>query len=307
VRILVTNDDGITATGLKVLARALRDAGHDVFVVAPFEEASGAAAGVGPLHLMGGAIGVEPVAVAGLEDLEVLGADALPALIVLVACLGAFGDAPDLVCAGINPGRNVGRSVLHSGTVGAALTAVHFGLKGLATSIQSGPMSGFESEAAGTIHFETAAALAVEVAAALEEAPARTVMNLNVPNLPLTTVLGLRSARLAHGGLVRRAEIESSLARASVRATGADGAESGGHDRGKGPGGGSGGPRPMRVRLELGLGHLLDGDESDEALTSLGWAVLTPLSSVTEDMGEAVQELAGRIAREALGLARSRS
>lgn len=230
---------------------ALAEAGHEVVVVAPLTEASGAGAGVGPLHVMGGGIHVESVTPAGLEGIKVLAADALPALIVITACLGAFGPPPDLVASGINPGRNVGRAVLHSGTVGAALTSVHFGLKGLATSIQAGAVpSAFESADGALTHYESAAAVAVAVVSHLENAPADTVLNLNVPNLPLSEILGVRRARLATTGLIRAA----------------------GADRG-GPG----------VQMELGFREPADDDESDEAITGRGWASVTPLASVTED------------------------
>lgn len=263
MRILVTNDDGVRAPGLAVLARALADAGHDIVVVAPLTEASGAGAGVGPLHVMGGGIHVEAAVLPELVDLPVFGADALPALIVIAACLGGFGDPPDLVCAGINPGRNVGRAVLHSGTVGAALTSVHFGRRGLAVSIQSGPMAAFESAHEGRIHYETAAQLAVTLAAHLEHAPARTVLNLNAPNLPIAEVRGIRRARLATTGLVRSAVA------------------------------GDDGPR---VQFELGFRPPDENDDSDEALSSGGWAVVTPLSSVTEDLRPEV----GGVVTEAL-------
>lgn len=252
MRILVTNDDGFDAPGLAVLARAVAEAGHDVYVVAPLREASGAGAGVGPLHLMGGEIHVEAVAPRGLEGITTLAADALPALIVITACLGAFGPAPDVVVTGINPGRNVGRAVLHSGTVGAALTSVHFGLKGLATSIQAGKVpSAFESADGALTNYESAAALAVVLLSHLESAPARTVLNLNVPNLPLSEIRGIRRAHLAETGLIRTAASDES------------------------------GPR---VQLELGFREPADDDESDEALTGLGWAVVTPLASVREDL-----------------------
>jgi len=259
MRILVTNDDGVHAPGLAALARAFADAGHDVFVVAPFSEASGAGAGVGPLHVMGGGIHIEAVAPPGLEGIKVLGAEALPALIVIAACLGAFGPPPELVASGINPGRNVGRAVLHSGTVGAALTSVHFGLKGLATSIQAGAApSAFESASGGHQHYETAATLAVALAAHLQRAPARTVLNLNVPNVPLGELRGVRRARLATTGLIRAASSEQ------------------------------GGPE---VRLDLGFREPASDDESDEALTGLGWAVVTPLASVTEDQRPEVSDV----------------
>lgn len=247
----MTNDDGIHAQGLAVLARALANAGHDITVVAPLREASGAGAGVGPIHAMGGGIGLEPATIDGLAAQVVLGADCLPALIVIAACLGAFGAPPDLVCAGINPGRNVGRAVLHSGTVGAALTSVHFARRGLAVSIQAGAPSTFESAGSSLVHFETAAALAVDLARHLELAPACTVWNLNVPNLPREQLQGIRRAHLATSGLVRSAVA---------------------------------GQFSSGVRFELGIATPEEGDESDEALTSLGFAVVTPLASVTEDL-----------------------
>jgi 5'-nucleotidase len=259
MRILVTNDDGFDAPGLAVLARALVEAGHDVVVVAPLTEASGAGAGVGPLHVMRGGLKVEAVAPPGLEGISALAVDGLPALIVITACLGAYGPAPDLVATGINPGRNVGRAVLHSGTVGAALTSVHFGLKGLATSIQAGAVpSGFESANDGHPHYESAAVLAVVLAAHLEGAPARTVLNLNVPNIPLSQIRGVRRARLATSGLIRAAGTTD------------------------------GGPN---VHLDLRFREPADDDESDEALTGRGWAVVTPLVSVAEDQRPEVADV----------------
>ncbi len=251
VRALVTNDDGVDAPGLAHLGRALSEAGIDVVVAAPLTEASGAGAGVGPLHTMDEGIHVTELVRPGLEGIETLGIDALPALIVIAGCLGAFGSPPDLVVTGINPGRNVGRAVLHSGTVGAALTAVHFNKRGLAMSIQSGPFASFESATDARIHYETAAAIAAVLAARVAEAPVRTVVNCNVPNLPLSELRGIRRARLARSGLIRSALVDA-----------------------KGD---------AKMQLELGFGEPAPGDESDEALTALGFATITPLASVSED------------------------
>jgi 5'-nucleotidase len=258
VRVLVTNDDGVHAPGLACLARALHEAGADVLVAAPATEASGAGAGVGPLHTMHDGIDVATVSPPGLEGIEVLAVEALPALIVIAGCLGAYGPPPDLVVAGINPGRNVGRAVLHSGTIGAALTAVHFNKRGLAMSIQSGPFSYFESAGETRIHFETAAAIAAELAPRVASAPARTVVSCNVPNLPTAELRGIRWARLARSGLVRSALVD---------------AEGG-----------------TRMQLELGFGDPPPGDESDETLTALGYATVTPLASVSEESRPEVRE-----------------
>jgi len=104
-----------------------------------------------------------------------------------------------VVVSGVNPGTNTGRSVLHSGTVGAALTAANFGISGLATSIATGEPS----------ELATAVLLATAALAWLVDAPARTVLNLNVPNLSSADVRGVRNARLAPFGSVRAAMAES--------------------------------------------------------------------------------------------------
>jgi 5'-nucleotidase len=106
--------------------------------------------------------------------------------------LGGFGDPPELVVSGINPGPNTGRSVLHSGTVGAALTAGNLGLPALAISIGS----------EAPRHFDTAATVAASVMAWLLSAPAGTVLNVNVPDLPIHQVRGVREAPLARFGPV---------------------------------------------------------------------------------------------------------
>ena len=252
MRVLVTNDDGVHAPGLTHLARALVESGHDVVIAAPLEECSGAGAGIGPVHTMGGGIVVNDIDLPGLEGVPTFGVDALPALIVIAGCLQAFGPAPDLVVSGVNPGRNVGRAALHSGTVGAALTAVHFNKRALAISIQSGPFSGFESAGDGHIHFETACAIAVALLPQVAEAPVRTVVNCNVPNLPIGSLPGIRRAHLARSGLIRSVAV----------------AESG----------------DTRMQLELGFGEPQGGDETDQTLSTLGYVTITPLVSVAEDV-----------------------
>ena len=97
--------------------------------------------------------------------------------------------------SGINAGLNTGRAILHSGTVGAALTAQNFGAKGLAVSVQ----------AETPWRWDTAATIALEVLDLLVEAPPRSVLNLNVPALARADVLGVRWARLAAFGAVRAA------------------------------------------------------------------------------------------------------
>ena len=194
VRILVTNDDGIDSVGLHELARALVDLG-EVTVVAPDTEYSGAGASLGAMHL------IRPE----VHDAHIDGIDQSwsvsgpPGLCVIYSRLGLFGDSFDLVVAGINPGMNVGRSVYHSGTVGAALTARNGVVTGVAVS-QAVTGWGIEGQGADEVlinqHWDTAATVGRAVVGAVVEdmtsaAPSTAqVLNVNVPNKPLDEVRG---------------------------------------------------------------------------------------------------------------------
>lgn len=190
MRIFVTNDDGIDSVGLHVLARAMRAFG-DVVVVAPDDEYSGYGAALGPLHLLEPEVHRTSI-IDGIDDAWTVSGS--PALCAMFGRLGMFGDY-DLVVAGINPGANVGRSVYHSGTVGACLTARNGGINGVAVS-QTVLGLGVEGqgweEALVNQKWHTAAAVA---AAAVEglvaELPAKpVVLNINVPNLELGEIKG---------------------------------------------------------------------------------------------------------------------
>jgi len=134
-RCLVTNDDGIRSEGVRVLAQVALEAGFEVVVAAPMQECSGASASITAVEEDGHFI-VEPRSLPGLEDAcTVLAVGGLPAFIALTAMRGAFGPPPDIVLSGINNGPNTGYAVLHSGTVGAALTASTFGARALAVSV----------------------------------------------------------------------------------------------------------------------------------------------------------------------------
>lgn len=193
MRVLATNDDGIEAEGLHVLARRVAAAGHDLVVAAPASDASGSGAAIGLFH-SDSRIDLRRVAIADCDaDAWVVAGP--PGLCALASRLGAFGPPPEIIVSGINAGLNTGRAILHSGTVGAALTAQNFGAKGLAVSV-----------AAGTPwQWDTAATIALEVLDVLAQAPPRSVLNLNVPSLPRDQVKGMRWARLAAFGAVRAA------------------------------------------------------------------------------------------------------
>ncbi|HEX6311474.1 MAG TPA: 5'/3'-nucleotidase SurE [Acidimicrobiia bacterium] len=194
MRILVTNDDGVDSPGIAALARALARAGHEIVVVAPTSDRSGASAAIGPIH-RAGPIPFHEHTWPDLPGVRVLAIDAPPATAVYGACLGGFGSVPELVASGVNPGANTGHLVLHSGTVGAALTAAGLGVPGLAVSLQWSER--------GEYHWDTAAALAAAgVEWTTDPIGGPRVLNLNVPNLPLEDVKGVREARLAPYGTV---------------------------------------------------------------------------------------------------------
>ena len=184
-----TNDDGIDSIGLHMLARAMATIG-DVVVVAPDKEYSGYGAAFGPLHLIQPE--VHRALIDGID--EVWSVTGPPALCVMFGRLGLF-EHYDLVVAGINPGANVGRSVYHSGTVGACLTARNGGVSGVAVS-QSVESFGVEGQAwEETLADQpwesaaTVAAAAVEgLVTDLPESPV--VLNINVPGRELAGIKG---------------------------------------------------------------------------------------------------------------------
>ena len=178
-RLLVTNDDGIHGPGLHALAEALAEAGHQVVVVAPDHDASGTGASLGGVDVAGG-LPVRRAELPGRPDVEAHALAGPPAMCVLAAVLGGFGPGFDAVVSGINSGANTGRAILHSGTVGAALTAQNFGLRGLAVSMAE--PAGARDWRPSEWEWGHAAGLAAEVTLRLLEAPERVALNLNVPN-----------------------------------------------------------------------------------------------------------------------------
>lgn len=191
MRILVTNDDGIDGTGLHVLAREMcqLEGDHEIVVGAPDREFSGAGAALGALHLLQPEM--RRASIDGFTGGDVWKVNGPPALCVMFARLGAFGDPFDLVVSGINPGANVGRAVYHSGTVGAALTGRNGGISGVAIS-QSVSGFGVEGQAWDDAivnqHWDSAAVTARSVVQALlDDLPVEpVVVNINVPDVPVS-------------------------------------------------------------------------------------------------------------------------
>jgi 5'-nucleotidase len=197
MRILVTNDDGIDAPGLHALANAMCDleGGHEIVVAAPDTEYSGAGAALGALHIITPVI--RPVNLPHVRTDQTWSVSGAPALCVMFARLGAFGEPFDLVVSGINPGANVGRAVYHSGTVGAALTARNGKVSGVAVS-QAVTGYGVEGQAwddaVRGMSFEASASVThAYVQAMVDDMPSEpVVVNINVPDLPLDQIKGWR-------------------------------------------------------------------------------------------------------------------
>jgi len=262
MKLLVTNDDGVASPGLWALAECLRDGGHEVVVVAPAQERSGSGAAIGPI-IPGQGVAVSPVERGGWETTG-WAVDGAPALCVLLALrLGAFGDGFDAVVSGINPGWNTGKGVIHSGTVGAVLTGANSGLPGVAVSIEAFTAQVGEVGLYPGIreHWETAAVLAAEAVAWLKgpvpgpEGQAPTMLNINVPNVPLERVRGVRAAVLGRMAASGIGEKPAQVAN--------------GH-----------------IRLDLGPPAAAPVEGSDNALLGDGWATVTVLTGVG-DAGEA--------------------
>ncbi len=133
MRILITNDDGINAPGLKVLediAIEVAGPGGEVWVVAPAFEQSGVGHCISYTH---------PTMIAELGPRR-FAAEGSPADCVLAALYDVLGDKrPDLVLSGVNRGNNAGENVLYSGTIGGALEAALQGIPAIALSQYMGP------------------------------------------------------------------------------------------------------------------------------------------------------------------------
>lgn len=192
-RALVTNDDGIDAPGLRALALAALEAGLEVVVAAPVAQSSGSSASITAVEA-DGRIAVDRRPIDGLDDVPSFAVHGGPGLIALIAARGAFGAPADLVLSGVNHGANVGRAIIHSGTVGAALTGGLNGAWGAAVSLDAGlrPVD---------LHWDAAAAAAIGLLPALLDSPRGTVINVNAPNTPEPR--GVVEARLAPFGIVQ--------------------------------------------------------------------------------------------------------
>ncbi len=196
MRALVTNDDGIDSEGVAVLARAAVEAGLDVVVAAPLRESSGTGASLTATEDDDGIL-VQRRELPGLDGVESYAVAAHPAFIALAAVDGAFGPAPEVVLSGVNLGANLGRAILHSGTVGAALTGALHDARALAVSLAVG------LDPRQLPQWDSASLVLRVVLPLLRGCVPGSVLNVNVPNRAPDELGGLRSVRLARFGTVQ--------------------------------------------------------------------------------------------------------
>jgi len=179
MRVLVSNDDGVDAPGIRILAERLQVLG-EVTVVAPDRDRSGAS---NSLTLD------QPVRVTRLDNgyFRVAGT---PTDCVHLALAGMLEVEPDIVVSGINNSANLGDDVIYSGTVSAAMEGRFLGLPAIAVSLASRDHRGE--------HFESAAQAVLMLTRRLlvDPLPADTILNVNVPDLPWEEIQGFEVTRL---------------------------------------------------------------------------------------------------------------
>lgn len=193
-RILVTNDDGITAPGLDALHRSMAELG-EVLIVAPDAEQSAVGHAITTLT----PLRIKKVALAG--DTFGHAVNGTPADAVRLAILAICTEPPDLVVSGINLGPNTATNIIYSGTVSAATEARILGIPSMAVSLAT-----FKDPI-----WDTPAAFARRIAAELlaNGLPDTVLLNVNVPNLPLEKVRGVRVTRQGRSAYQERYEKRS--------------------------------------------------------------------------------------------------
>jgi len=180
MKILLSNDDGYQAPGLRLLYTSLA-AVADVTVVAPDRDRSGASNSL--------TLGA-PIRAASTEP-NIIRVEGTPTDCVHLAITGLLDEEPDMVISGINEGANMGDDVLYSGTVAAATEGRFLGFPALAVSL-----AGHQAP----LHFETAVKVVLSLIGRLntDPLPRDTILNVNVPNVPWEEIEGFETTRLGN-------------------------------------------------------------------------------------------------------------
>jgi len=176
--ILVTNDDGVYSPGIQILAKRLREL-DEVVIVAPDRERSAAGHSM-TLH--------RPLLIEEIKE-SVYSVNGTPTDCVNIAVKGLLKEAPRLVVSGINKGPNLGDDVTYSGTVAGAIEGILLGIPSFAVSLAA--RENFRFAEAAEVAFRTAVQISEQ-----RRLPAGTLLNVNVPNLPLSEIQGTLITRL---------------------------------------------------------------------------------------------------------------
>jgi len=185
MNILVTNDDGVVAPGLLALAQAMRKIGN-VNILAPDRNWSAS----GHVKTIDRPLRVREVHLA--DDSVAFASDGAPSDCVALAVCGFLTEKIDLVVSGINPYANLGHDVTYSGTVTAAMEAAIWGIPAVAVSLDS------PDNHLGMTDYSAAAEVAGWVVEAFSKygLPPNSLINVNVPFIPLDQIKGLRVTRM---------------------------------------------------------------------------------------------------------------
>lgn len=177
MKILLSNDDGVYAKGLAVLADHLRQLSA-IIIVAPDRNRSGAS---NSLTLD------SPVRVKTIEN-GAVSVEGTPTDCVHLALTGMLDELPSMVVSGINEGSNLGDDILYSGTVAAAIEGRFLGLPAIAISLKGDQCR----------YYETAGKVALTLVrnVLLDPLPADTILNVNVPDIPYEELKGYEVTRL---------------------------------------------------------------------------------------------------------------
>lgn len=183
MRILISNDDGVHAVGIKALYKELKKIAN-VKVVAPLEEKSTTGHSL-TLH--------KPLRLHSIEK-DFYGVSGSPADCVYLGMRQVLKSKPDLVISGINRGANLGQDIYYSGTVSAAREACILGIPSIAISLD---VQFQNRKPEHKLHFESAAKIAVQLIKDYQKMkiPQYTLLNVNVPDLPFKKIKGIRAAR----------------------------------------------------------------------------------------------------------------
>lgn len=179
MKLLLSNDDGVHALGIKVLYQEL--AKHfNVCVIAPDRNCSGASNSLTLLN---------PLRAQTLEN-GFISVNGTPTDAVHLGVSQLMSSTPDLVVAGINKGPNLGNDTLYSGTVAAATEGRHMGIPAIAISL----LGKHEQ------YYQTAAVITVKIIQRIQHHPlaADQILNINVPDIPLSEIKGIKVTRLGH-------------------------------------------------------------------------------------------------------------